>query len=72
MNFQLMNEEDSEQKLSHFGSPENLLLQIFLKIASWTLADIIINQTSKHLIREGDGREAQRGGDICTPMADSC
>ena len=21
---------------------------------------------------EGDGREAQEGGDICTPMADSC
>ena len=21
---------------------------------------------------EGDGREAQKGGDICTPMADSC
>ena len=21
---------------------------------------------------EGDGREFQRGGDICTPMADSC
>ena len=21
---------------------------------------------------EGDGREAQRGGDVCTPMADSC
>ena len=20
----------------------------------------------------GDGREAQKGGDICTPMADSC
>jgi len=22
--------------------------------------------------REGDGREIQEGGDICTPMADSC
>ena len=22
--------------------------------------------------REGDGREVQKGGDICTPMADSC
>ena len=21
---------------------------------------------------EGDGREVQKGGDICTPMADSC
>ena len=21
---------------------------------------------------EGDGREAQKGGDICIPMADSC
>ena len=21
---------------------------------------------------EGDGREVQEGGDICTPMADSC
>ena len=21
---------------------------------------------------EGDGREDQKGGDICTPMADSC
>ena len=21
---------------------------------------------------EGEGREAQKGGDICTPMADSC
>ena len=21
---------------------------------------------------EGDGREAQKGGDICLPMADSC
>ena len=21
---------------------------------------------------EGDGREIQEGGDICTPMADSC
>ena len=21
---------------------------------------------------EGDGREVQRGGDICIPMADSC
>ena len=23
-------------------------------------------------VREGDGREVQRGGDICIPMADSC
>ena len=22
--------------------------------------------------REGDGREVQKGGDICIPMADSC
>ena len=22
--------------------------------------------------REGDGREVQKGGDICLPMADSC
>ena len=22
--------------------------------------------------REGDGREVQKGGNICTPMADSC
>jgi len=22
--------------------------------------------------REGDGREIQKGGDICIPMADSC
>ena len=22
--------------------------------------------------REGDGREVQKGGDICKPMADSC
>ena len=72
MNFQLMNEEDSEQKLSHFGSPENLLLQIFLKIASWTLADIIINQTSKHLIREGDGREVWEERDMDAPVVDSC
>jgi len=21
---------------------------------------------------QGDGREVQKGGDICTPMADSC
>ena len=21
---------------------------------------------------EGDGREVQKGGDVCTPMADSC
>ena len=24
------------------------------------------------LYEEGDGREFQKGGDICTPMADSC
>ena len=23
-------------------------------------------------MREGDGREFQKGGDICIPMADSC
>ena len=22
--------------------------------------------------REGDGREVQKGGDVCIPMADSC
>ena len=22
--------------------------------------------------REGDGREVQKGGDMCTPMAESC
>ena len=26
----------------------------------------------KHLIREGNGKKVQDGGDICVPMADSC
>ena len=55
-------------------SPIQLLVIVYVGLGKWTTFRICFFSFFKDncFTEEGDGREVQKGGDICITMADSC